>query len=824
MRKISLDKKWRMKRPADLEYLPCGNLPVSVYQTLLDNNKIENPYYGENEYPSRDICRDSYDFKTKFFVEGSMLSYEKIFLQLDGIDTLADVYLNNMYVGSTENMFRTYRFEVGDKLTSGENKLKISIKSPILYMEKKFATRPLYGMDTNIPGYQHLRKAHFMSGWDWGPQLPDMGIWKNVQLIFADKGRIDGVNVFQYFNTDYTALTLSVTVDIERFSDEPLTANAEILLSDGRTLKGVMTSGKAVFKLANPELWYPRGYGRQPLNKITVRLYCGTEILDSFSEIIGFRSLTVNRDDEKGLFCFNCNGIDIFAMGANVIPLDQILPYITKNRIHEFLGRCTEENFNMLRIWGGGYYADDLLLEECDRLGIMVWQDFTFACSAYRLDEAFEKTIRAEFEDNIKRMRGHACLALWCGNNEIESMWEGWGVPEDNEAQSDYVRIFEEIIPETLKRLDPQRFYWPSSPSIGGNQYGSDGVFHNSSDNRRGDQHYWDIWHNFKSIEDFRKYLFPFCSEYGFESVPNIKTIRSFAEETDLNLCCPVMELHQKCTAGNEKLLYYIAQMCRYPYSFEKLIYASQLVQSDCIRSNVEHMRRSRGVCMGSLYWQINDSNPVISWSAVDYYNRPKALHYAAKRFYAPVLLSCLEDDASSVILNVSNETMQPVKGVISWKLRNAKSEILTDGMIGIEVSALSAKNASALNFSDYFRNEHDKRTNYLEYFLEENGKILSKGTTIFVRPKTFCFDDPQIDVHIDEKHERFDITLTAKSFAKAVYLDLADADCEFGDNWFDLNADEPLCVSVSRKSLSEDMDSAQFYAHLRVMSCFDLQ
>ena len=589
MRKISLDKNWRMKRPTDREYLPCGNLPVSVYQTLLDNNKIQNPYYGENEYPCRDICRDDYDFKTKFLVESSLLSHDKIFLQLDSVDTIADIYINNMYVGSTDNMFRTYRFEVGDKLTSGENKLKISIKSPILYMEKKFAQRPLYGMDTNIAGYQHIRKAHCMSGWDWGPQLPDMGIRKNVQLIFTDKGRIESVSVLQDFNADYTALTLTVGAKIESFSDCALTAEAEISLSDGRMLKGVMTAGKAVFKLANPELWYPRGYGKQPLNKITVRLYCGAELLDIVTEITGFRRLTIHRDDEKGIFCFNCNGIDIFSMGANVIPLDQILPYITKNRIFEFLGRCTEENFNMLRIWGGGYYADDLFLEECDRLGILVWQDFAFACSAYRLDEAFEKTIRAEFEDNIKRMRGHACLALWCGNNEIESMWEGWGVPEDEEARRDYVRIFEEIIPETLRKLDPQRFYWPSSPSIGGNQYGSDGVFHNSSDNRRGDQHYWDIWHNFKPIEDFRKYLFPFCSEYGFESIPNIKTIRSFADESDLNLCSPVMELHQKCTAGNEKLLYYIAQMCairivlKSSYMLHSLYKATAYVQTSSI-------------------------------------------------------------------------------------------------------------------------------------------------------------------------------------------------------------------------------------------------
>ncbi len=824
MLKIALNKNWRMKRPAEKEYLPCGTLPVSVYQTLLDNEKMPNPYYGENEYICRDISRDDYDFKTTFQADRALLSRERVILRLEGVDTISDIYLNNIYIGSTDNMFRTYEFDVKEKLTVGDNKLKISIKSPIRYIEKEQDKRPVWGQDMTMAGYPHIRKAHCMFGWDWGPQLPDMGIWREIYLLGADCGRIDSIYAEQDFSEDYSALTITVSAKIENFSDYSFSAEAEIITSDGRMLTGVMTAGKAVFKLANPELWYPRGYGEQPLNTLTVRLVKDGAIIDEITEFIGFRKLSVRKNDEKGTFCINCNGIDIFAMGANYIPLDQIFPYITKSRLHDFLQECVNANYNTLRIWGGGYYPEDEFLNECDRLGIILWQDFMFACSSYRLSEKLEATIKAEIKDNVKRMRNHPCIALWCGNNEVESMWEGWGIPEDKEAQADYVKLFEQIIPEAIQKYDPQRFYWPSSPSSGGNQFGEEGVFRGSSDNHRGDQHYWDIWHNFKPIEDFRKHLFPFCSEYGFESIPCMKTIRTFAEEKDLNICGPVMEAHQKCTAGNEKLLYYIAQMCRYPYSFDKLIYASQLVQSDCIRSNVEHMRRNRGKCMGSLYWQVNDSNPVISWSSLDYYGRPKALHFAARKFYAPVLLSCLEEDTSAVILNVSNEKNEKFKGEIIWRLRNEIAEVLTEGKIDISVNSLSAKNAAALNFSDYFLTEQDKRTKYLEYSLWENGKNISCGTTIFVRPKTFCFAAPEIDVYIDEKYDRFVIRLTAKAFAKSVCLDLTNADCVFSDNWFDINGNEEKQVVVYKNQISEELGQEQFRSQLTVTSCYDLQ
>ncbi len=821
---ISVNKNWRMKRPGISDGLNCGSLPVSVYQTLIDNDRIENPYYGENEYRYRDISCDDYDFRTTFTVDSAVLSHDRVYLRFEGVDTVSEIFVNNIRVGSTDNMFCTYEFDVKDILNSGENKLKVSIKSPIRYIEEKQSARPLWGVDTTIAGYPHIRKAHCMMGWDWGPQLPDMGIWRPVTLIAVNKAEIKSFYVTQDFNEDYSALTLGIEAEINRITNDEITARAELKLSDGRVFEGVMTGGRISFTFPNPELWYPRGYGGQPLNTVTVRLFSGDEELSSKTETIGFRTLGVHRDDEKGIFAITCNGTDIFAMGANFIPLDQIFPYITESRIKSFMESCVGANYNMLRIWGGGYYPDNLMLSECDRLGIILWQDFMFACSAYRMDSVFEKSIRAEFEDNIKRMRNHPCIALWCGNNEIESAWEGWGLPEDNEAKEDYIHIFEEIIPETLERLDPNRFYWPSSPSSGGTCRNGEGVFRNSSSNYKGDQHYWDIWHNFKPLTDFRKYLFPFCSEYGFESLPSIKTIKSFAEEEDFNLCCPVMEAHQKCTAGNEKLLYYIAQMCRYPYDFEKLIYASQLVQSDAIRSDVEHMRRHRGKCMGSLYWQVNDSNPVISWSSLDYYNRPKALHYAASKFYAPVLLSCLEEDTSAVLLNVSNERMTAFGGVIYWRLRDNNAQIITSGKLAVSVPPLSAYDAAVLDFGEYFRTENDKRTKYLEYSLHENGKIVSCGSTIFVRPKAFEFVNPDISVKVSDLGESFVITLGASAYAKSVCLELREADCCFSDNWFDIHGGETVRITVPKDSLSEELSLMEFEDQLGILSCYDLQ
>lgn len=817
-----LNKNWKLIYQN--RTLPCKTFPVSMYRTLMANGKIDDPYYGENQYAARELSREDCEFFCEFVPETDLFSEDKIYLRFFGIDTLSEVFLNDRSLFKTDNMFATYECEVQSLLKKGINRLSVRISSPLRFAEEAFKARPLYGVEGTVPGYQHIRKAHYSFGWDWGPQLPDMGIWRNVEIIGKSLCEIKSISFKQDFSDDLSSLTLTVAPEVNLLGVRPLELLTEIALSDGRSLisrKPIHQSESTEFKIENPPLWNVRGMGKQPLQTVTLTVFDGEKAVDTHTEKIGFRKLTVNNDSETGKFCFVCNNKEIFAMGANIIPGDQILPFITEERTNAMLNRCADAGFNCLRIWGGGFYPDDCFLSKCDEMGFILWQDFMFACAAYRLTGSLTASIKKELTDNIIRLRNHPCLGLWCGNNEIESMWEGWGVPEDKEAQSDYVELFEKTIPKLLKKLDPDAFYWPSSPSSGGSQFGGK-CFNGSSDKNRGDQHFWAVWHNFAPLEEFRKNDFPFCSEFGFESIPSIKTVSTFAKGKDLNLSSPVMEAHQKCALGNEKLLFYIAQMCRCPKSFEETIYATQLVQAESIRLNVEHMRRKRGKCMGSLYWQFNDSNPVISWSAMDSFGRPKALYYATKRFYSPILLSCLEEDAEAVQFHITNDTPRSVSGKIWWQLRRNDGEAIKSGSSDFESLPLSAAKILSVNLSRELKTAENKRSCFLQYEATVNGKTVSEGCTIFVRPKSFNFLPPDFSLTVDETPSSFILTLKSRNFAKGVMLDLKDADCIFSDNFFDLCGKR--VVEIKKDTLTLPLTAATLRKRLTVISCYDLQ
>ena len=815
MTTISLNKSWKMNRSGDDEQLDCS-VPCSVYKTLIEHNKIPDPYYRENEYISTQICDDDYDFTKAFILTDEITSHEHIILRFEGIDTLSEVFLNGELLGKNDNMHRIWEYDVKSVVKSGENLLEVKTKSPNKYIAEKYKKRPLWGVDTTMAGYTYLRKAHCMFGWDWGPKLPDMGIWRNVSLVCYNEGRILDVHYTQQHSNEKVTLTADIHSDKH---------NCNTAVLDVFSPCGKLAASKSIplnntdhdfitIDIENPQLWWANGYGEQPLYKCKIRLETNGITTDEHTQKIGLRTLTISQDSDQWgeEFCFKLNGRKIFAMGANYIPEDQIVSRCTEKRTRYLLEQCKKANFNFIRVWGGGYYPDDCFYDYCDENGIIVWQDFMFACSAYLLTDEFKSTMIEEIKDNIIRLRNHASLGLWCGNNEIESAWEGWGLPEDPQSKADYFTQFAEIIPALVNELSPEIFYWPSSPSSGGGMI-------NSSSNHAGDMHYWDVWHNFKPIEAFRQFHYRFCSEYGFESVPSIKTIRSFADEKqgDFDLMSPVMEAHQKCVEGNEKVMFYLAQMVRYPYSFEELIYSSQLVQADCIRSNVEHMRRARGRCMGSAYWQVNDSNPVISWSSIDYFNRWKGLHYCAKKFYAPVLLSVEDKDPLHPIFNISNETKQDFSGKILWTLRNNKSEILDSGEISANCKSLAAEDISHIDISKHLRTREDKREKYLEYRLIQDGKIISASTTLFVRPKEFIFLPPKIQYTVKEYNDSFKITLTAKVYAKSVCLDLADADAVFSDNWFDIHGEEPVEIMLKKSDISCKLTKEQLEKQLSI-------
>ncbi len=820
----SLNGAWEMYKENAPDKKIKATVPGSVYSTLLENKLMANPYYRENEYISTPISEDDYVFTRTFIADEKLLSAGKIILRFYGVDTIALVVVNGRKVGGPDNMHRTFDYVITRLIKEGENTIEVHFTSPIKYITEKNTERELWGLNLVMPGFSYMRKAHYMFGWDWGPKLPDMGIWRDVELLGISwaGAMIDSTYIKQnHSQVDEGIVALTITTDFKHFTRGPKKLVQTITAPNGK--KKVFTveeTGCEYFLvdedfkdfsftndvvITDAELWYPRGYGKQPLYELKTELIdINTgEVLDERTESFGLRTVTVSRAKIKEggeEFAFVVNGIKIFAMGANYIPEDNILSNITAEKTDSLLKQCAKANFNMIRVWGGGFYPADSFYDSCDKLGILVWQDFMFACAAYRLDSKLERSIKAELSDNIKRFRNHPSLAMWCGNNEVESAIDGWGIPNAESYKQDYLKLFEDIIPKTLEELDPQTYYHPSSPSTYGN-------FKDYSDESRGDSHYWDVWHNLVSFKEYGKHKFRFCSEYGFESLPNIKTIEAFAEECDYNLMGSVMEAHQKCWMGSEKLMFYIAQMVHYPYKFESLIYATQLVQADAIRLNVEAMRRFRGICMGSLYWQVNDSNPVISWSSIDYYHRHKALHYYAKRFYAPIIVSANTDDITAIKLNVSSEKQVEAKAKLVWHLRATDGSIFRSGEKNVVIAPLSSQDVITLTAKETGVDTEEtaesrkwRANTYLEYELKsEKGKTISRGTTLFVQPKAFNFKDPKLEVYIKEEGDMFRIDISANAYAKAVYLDLYEGDCLFSDNWFDIHANTFTVYAVNK-------------------------
>ncbi|MBR6089327.1 MAG: glycoside hydrolase family 2 protein, partial [Anaerolineaceae bacterium] len=547
--------------------------------------------------------------------------------------------------------------------------------------------------------------------------------------------------------------------------------------------------------ISDPKLWWPAGFGAQPLYNVEVNLKRDDDCLDHWQKRIGLRTLCICRDkDPDGSgesFCHMVNGIKIFAMGADYIPEDNLLPRRSQERTRRLLEDARLANMNTIRVWGGGCYPDDWFYDICDELGLLVWQDCMFACAAYDLSDEFEQNIRAEITDNVRRLRHHPSLALWCGNNEMEDfVLQGVWITEKKQS-ADYIKIFEYIIPGIVKREDPDAFYWPSSPSSGGS-------FESPNAPDRGDVHYWDVWHGLKPFTEYRKFLFRYASEFGFQSFPCMATIESFTEPEDRNPFSYVMEKHQRNASANGRIAEYLSQTYLYPTSFDAFVYASQLLQAQAMQYGVEHWRRHRGYCMGAIIWQLNDCWPVVSWSSIDYYGRWKALHSYEKRFFSPVLISCHEEgiisqntntnaehlpEKMTARLNVSNETLDPFMGIARWSLRRPDGSVIESGSFNVNVPALSAEWLSeAQDFSKYSFYEC-----YYAYELEDQaGNVIGSGSVLFCPPKHFPFADPCLKAVLCDD----EIVVTAEAYARSVEIQCGP-DVLLDDNFFDMNAGE---------------------------------
>ena len=797
MQKQNLGGVWQLEIPGyeaiEGESIRA-RIPGSVYSALLDNKKIEDPFWRDNELDALKIMEHDFIFTRSFDL--TLSDCKQFLLTCEGLDTICDIELNDQNLGRTENMHRTWEFDVTDMLREKDNRLKLTFRSPTKAIAERYALIPTDGSGDAMRGFPQLRKAHCMFGWDWGPRLPDAGIWRDIYIAGVEQQRIESVYVTQRHFDGKVELSFDVRTSdggpyrIEVTSPDPghIAGNRDVWFSDGEPII-----------IENPKLWWPNGYGEQPLYVVRVRA-AG----DKWERFIGLRTLTVKREkDQWGeSFAITVNGLPIFAMGGDYIPHDSLLSRVNEKLIRSLLEDCVAANFNCIRVWGGGIYPSDIFFDACDELGLIVWQDFMFACGIYELTPEFEENIRAEFADNIKRIRHHASLGLWCGNNELEWQYNDNSYKITPKQRADYTRIFGYIIPKTLQEHDPNTFHWPASPSSGGD-------FDNPNDENRGNVHYLDVWHGIKPFSAYRDFHFRFCSEFGFQSFPDIKTIRSFTLEEDRNVFSRIMEMHQRNAGANGRIMYYLAGMYRYPHDFELLLYASQLLQADAIRYGVEHWRRNRGRCMGAIYWQINDIWPVASWASIDYFGRWKALHYYAKRFFAPVMLSCHETGEmterpscvsqrepirKAARFSIANETASEVTGKVLWALRDLSAAIIKSGEIAVTAGAYSSVWMDELDFSDY-----DELSNYISYEFASGGQTVSCGTALFCMPKHFNFANPGLQVSRDGDC----ITVTSASYAKSVELYSDDEDFVLSDNFFDINAGS-VTVSIIRGSAKE--------------------
>lgn len=816
---ITLNIPWEFHQKGKDKWLPA-TVPGNVHMDLVKNKQIPDPFFSDNEKKVQWVENEDWEYRTVFTCDKKTFSKHNIELEFEGLDTYAKVYLNGKLILESDNMFSSWIVNVKKFIKQGENHLLVVFESAVKKGKAEAAKLPY-----TLPGDEKVftRKAQYQYGWDWGPRLVTCGIWKPIKLITWDNIKVESI----YTNTklihdtlakvdfifeirseteDYYNINYNLSTGAGRRREQLKMQNQLIVLKPGLNTVTVSTS------IPNPRIWWCNGMDKRRPWMYTAgfKISHGDTMVTQQSVNFGIRTieLVTEKDSAGNSFYFKLNGVPIFMKGANYVPHHNFLPNAEKDASRKLLMMCKETGMNMLRIWGGGVYADEDFYKDCDRAGILVWQDFMFACAMYPRNPKFLENVREEITQQVKSLRNHTSLALWCGNNEIDEGWHNWGWQKQYKYSkkdsaiiwSDYKKLFHEIIPGIIKQNDPHANYWPSSPSIG---------WGHKESLQQGDSHYWGVWWGNEPFENYEKKVGRFMSEYGFQGMPSIETFKTFCDSADLNFSSSAIKNHQKHPTGYQTITKYMERDYKVPSDFEKFIYVSQLVQERGMRTAIEAHRRAMPYCMGTLFWQLNDCWPVSSWSAVDFYNRPKAFYYSLEELFDNVLVSVQKENEDYKIF-VVNEKSYSFDGKIKITVCDFSGKEIYSKTS--EVRIISNTSHSYLTFSEKEIKDLEKDKMYLRCQLTSIDEEIKKKTLYFFSsPKDLKLFIPKLEMTYQPTI--YGIKIKSNSFVKNLFLQAIDN--SFSKNYFDLEPGEEIEFRLSKPIQSTDQIKFTSINHL---------
>lgn len=812
---IDLNGAWQFRQVGKTSWVKAS-VPSVVQLDLLNAGLIEDPFYGTNEKDIAWIELENWEYQKDFEITEDLLQQEAIELVFEGLDTYAEVLVNGVSLLQSDNMFCTWRIDCKQQLKIGSNRLTVLFKSPI--KEKEAAYQSLgyqlpAGNDAGaLKVSPFVRKAPYHFGWDWGPRIVTMGIWRPVRLEAYSFSKLRDVYFEQtQISTQNADITAHIELDYLHSKEEEiqfvLKNGDKILAQESIKLAQRTHHFQIPFSIKSPKLWWCNGLGDAHLYELTVEILKGDQILHRQSKKIGLRKIElIQVADATGTsYYFKLNGRPVFMKGANYIPQDNLLPRVTKQDYNRTIQNALAANMNMLRVWGGGIYESDYFYEQCDSAGILVWQDFMFACSMYPSDSSFLANVQKEVQQNVSRLRNHACIALWCGNNEMEVAWNNWGwqkqfgysTQDSTRIIQGYQSIFDKMLPNELAKLGVQQAYVPTSPL---SNWGTPENFNHKS------MHYWGVWHGREPFENYTTNVGRFMSEYGFQSFPSMQTIQQFADSSQWSLESDVMKHHQKSYIGNGMIQKHLETYYPKPSSFPEFVYLSQLTQAYGISLAIQSHRQSKGHCMGTLYWQLNDCWTGPSWSSVDYFGNWKALHYQVRTLYKDILINAKKNENNQLEVDLVSDKMDAVRGTLLLEVLDFEGRVLKT----IKEENLSLRsNQQGLHFEyeiSHLLGKYQPENTLLQlHFLspEETYEQLY----YFAAPKDLQLKKPHLERTLKAIEGGYELTISTSTLVKNLFVQ-SQIGGNWSDNFFDLlpNKSKKIVLLTDKKISLKDI------------------